>query len=97
MSRRSLGGELTYARGEMTHTAAKRRLIIDDLAAILRKPRAAPVLTPGEVIALALNGTRWIPGRPVEDGDVVVFQMLRLLRQAGYEIVPKEQNGAKGP
>jgi len=72
----------------MSRTPAQRRLIIDDLATILRKPTAAPTITPGEVIALALNGTQWIPGRPVEDGDMVIFQTLRLLRQAGYAIVP---------
>lgn len=69
-------------------TPVQRRFIIDDLAAVLRKPCAAPILTPGEVIALALNGTHWIPGRPVEDGDMVVYQMLRLLSEAGWQIVP---------
>jgi hypothetical protein len=72
----------------MTRTAPERRLIIDDLAKVLRKPSAAPTITPGEVIALALNGTHWTPGRPVQDGDMVIFQTLRLLRQAGYTIVP---------
>jgi len=76
-------------------TSATRRLIIDDLAAVLRKPTAAPVLTPGEVIALALNGTQWVPGRPVEDGDQVIFQTLRLLRQAGYVIVPATKENKK--
>lgn len=71
-----------------TRTPAQRRFIIDDLAKVLRKPSAAPTITPGEVIALALNGTQWIPGRPVQDGDMVIFQTLRLLRQAGYAIVP---------
>jgi hypothetical protein len=69
-------------------TPAQRRLVIDDLATILRKPTAAPTITPGEVIALALNGTQWVPGRPVQDGDMVIYQTLRLLRQAGYAIVP---------
>jgi hypothetical protein len=73
-----------------TRTPAQRRLIIDDLAKVLRKPSAAPTITPGEVIALALNGTMWIPGRPVEDGDMVIFQIIRLLKEAGYEIRPKE-------
>jgi len=78
----------------MTHTPAARRLIIDDLAKVLRKPSAAPTITPGEVIALALNGTQWVPGRLVQDGDMVIYQTLRLLRQAGYAIVPatKEDN-----
>jgi hypothetical protein len=71
-----------------TRTATQRHCILDDLAKVLRNPRAAPILTPGEVIALALNATQWIPGRPVEDGDMVIFQTLRLLRQAGYAIVP---------
>lgn len=71
-------------------SATDRRWIIDDLAKILRKPSAAPTMTEGEVIALALNGTQWIPGRPVQDGDMVIFQIKRLLRQAGYSIVPTE-------
>ena len=75
----------------MTRTDTQRRLIIDDLAQVLRKPSAAPTITPGEVIALALNGTQWVPGRPVQDGDMVIFQTLRLLRQAGYAIVPIER------
>lgn len=75
----------------MTRTARERRFIIDDLARVLRKPSAAPTITPGEVIALALNGTQWVPGRPVQDGDMVIFQTLRLLRQAGYQIVPIEK------
>jgi hypothetical protein len=76
-------------------TPAARRLIIDDLAKVLRKPSAAPTITPGEVIALALNGTQWIPGRPVQDGDMVIFQTLRLLRQAGYAIVPASREDKK--
>jgi len=80
----------------MTRTPAARRLIIDGLASLMRKPTAAPVMTPGEVIALALNGTQWVPGRPVQDGDQVIFQTLRLLRQAGYAIVPAESKPSPG-
>ena len=65
----------------------RRHYVIDDLAQILRKPSAAPTITPGEVIALALNGTMWIPGRPVDPDDMVVDQILRLLKEAGWKIV----------
>lgn len=67
--------------------AAQRRLIIDDLAMILRKPSAAPTITPSEVIALALNGAQWVPGaRLIGADDIVVFQILRLLQEAGWKI-----------
>ena len=64
-------------------------LVIDDLALILRKPSAAPTITPAEVIALALNGTMWTPGvREISDNDMVVVQILRLLKEAGWKIEP---------
>ena len=69
-------------------TAAQRRLIIDDLATILRKPTAAPTLTPGEVIAVMLCGTQWTPGRYHDPDGAVVQSILRGLKEAGYAIVP---------
>jgi len=74
----------------MRLTPSRKHYLIDDLAKVLRKPSAAPTITPGEVIALVLNTTQWVPDRPVEDGDMVIYQIIRILGQAGYSIVPTE-------
>ena len=66
----------------------QRRLIIDDLALILRKPRAAPMVEPSEVIAIALSMVRWTPGRLHGPDDRIVQLILRGLREAGWKIEP---------
>jgi hypothetical protein len=69
-------------------TAAQRRLIIDDLATILRKPTAAPTISPAELIAVTLSTTQWVPGRFLDPDDVVVQSILQMLKEGGYAIVP---------
>ena len=82
----------------MKRTTAQRRLIIDDLATILRKPTAAPTITPAELIAVTLSTTQWVPGRFLDPDDVVVQSILKMLKEAGYAIVPatkEELDGAE--
>lgn len=67
---------------------AARRLIIDDLATILRKPSAAPTITPAELIAVTLSTTQWVPGRWLDPDDLVVVSIIKMLRDGGYVIVP---------
>jgi hypothetical protein len=60
---------------------------IDRMPLIAREPSARPKITPAEVIALSLNGTMWTPGvREIKDDDMVVVQILRLLKEAGWKI-----------
>lgn len=69
-------------------TPAARRYIIDDLAKVLRKPSAAPTITPGELIAITLSTTRWVPGRILGPDDLVVRSIIKMLKDGGYAIVP---------
>lgn len=80
----------------MTRSPAQRRLIIDDLAAVLRRPSAAPTMTPSEVIALTLNTTMWVPGRLLDPDDVVVASIIQMLRQGGYAILPATKEDRDG-
>jgi hypothetical protein len=67
----------------------ERHLLIDELTCMMRKPSAAPTLTDSEVIAIVLNMTEWIPGdRLLDPDDVVVQEIKRGLRLAGYSITP---------
>lgn len=75
----------------MTRTASERRFLIDDLAKVLRKPSAAPLITPPELIAITLSTTQWVPGRILGPEDLVVVSIMKMLEQGGYEIVPREK------
>lgn len=66
----------------------QQRIGIDDLAKVLRKPSAAPTITPAEVIAIVLTTTKWKPNRILSDDDEVVQAILHGLEEAGHKIVP---------
>lgn len=68
---------------------ATRQLLIDQVATILRKPSAAPTVTPSEAIAIALTSARWKPDRFIDPGDRVVALVLRALKDAGWKIEPR--------
>jgi hypothetical protein len=77
----------------MRHLAKhrERHLVIDRLTCLMRQPTAAPLLMPDEVIAVVLNMTEWIPGdRLLDPEDIVVQEIKRGLRLAGYSITPTE-------
>ena len=70
----------------------------DRLATVMRKPRAAPILDPNEVIAWALNSIefQWWPRslkefRGFTETSIPVTTVLCALRLAGYKIVPMER------
>lgn len=65
-----------------------RHYVIDDLAKVLRKPSAAPTVTPAEVIAIVLSTTHWKPGRILSADDLVVLSILECLEDAGWKIEP---------
>lgn len=65
-----------------------RHLFIDDLAKVLRRPSAAPTITPAEVIAIVLTTTQWKPNRILDPDDVVVQSILQSLAEAGWKIEP---------
>lgn len=67
---------------------AEKHYRIDDLARVLRKPSAAPTITPAEVIAIVLTTTKWKPNRIMSDDDEVVQAILHGLEEAGHKIVP---------
>ncbi len=66
-----------------------RHFFIDDVARVLRKPSAAPTITPAELIAVTLSTTQWMPPRLVDPEDVVVVSILKMLEEGGYKIVPR--------
>lgn len=66
-----------------------RHFVIDDLAKVLRKPTAAPTITPSEVIAVVLTTTQWKPNRILDPDDAVVHSILKCLDDAGWKIVPR--------
>jgi hypothetical protein len=70
-----------------------RHFIIDDIAKVLRKPRASPLLEPREVISCALNYAMqyefW--KRQITDTSLVVRAVEEALRSEGYKIVPMER------
>jgi hypothetical protein len=65
-----------------------RPLLIDDLVKVLRKPSAAPTITPAEVIAIVLTTTHWKPNRILDPDDLVVQSILTSLEEAGWKIEP---------
>jgi hypothetical protein len=65
-----------------------RHFIIDDLAKVLRKPSAAPTITPAEVIAIVLTTTQWKPNRALDPEDAVVQSIITTLAEAGWKIEP---------
>ena len=73
----------------MTRTIANRRLVIDDLAKVLRRPSAAPTIEPAVLIAVTLSTTRWVPGRLLDPDDLVVQSILKMLEDGGWKIVPR--------
>lgn len=66
-------------------------LFVDPPATLLRKPSAAPVITPQECIALALTAAQWKPGRIMDPNGEVVQLVMKSLRYEGYKIVPMER------
>lgn len=56
-----------------------------------RKPRAGPLLEPGEVIALSLNGIphEWWRGLPLSEDSIAVREILNGLKLAGWKIEPR--------
>lgn len=70
---------------------SRQGMFIDPPASLLRKPTAAPTVTPAECVALALTCSQWKPGRIMDpDGDVVQL-VLRSLKREGWKIVPMER------
>lgn len=71
--------------------AARQGFFVDPPATLLRKPTAAPTVSPRECIALALTCSQWKPGRIVDpDGDIVNL-VLSSLKREGWKIVPMER------
>ena len=66
-----------------------RQLTIDRLAVQLRKPQAAPLVTPAEAIAIALSVVRWTPGVLQDPDGRTVTLVLKALHEAGWKIEPR--------
>ena len=73
----------------MTRTVPDLRLIIDQAAVDARKPCAGPLVQPSEAIAIALSIVRWKPGDLLDPEGRVVTLILKAVRDAGWEIVPR--------
>lgn len=63
---------------------------VDRMPIEARKPRAGPLLDPGEVIALALSSIpyRW-SGRALGEDSPPVREVINALHLAGYKIEPR--------
>lgn len=68
---------------------AARQRTIDSLATLIRKPTAAPLVTPAEAIAIALSIVRWSPGDLQDPDGRVVQLVLKALKDAGWKIEPR--------
>jgi hypothetical protein len=68
---------------------AARQFTIDRLATLIRKPQAAPLVTPAEAIAIALSVVRWAPGELQDPEGLVVTLVLKALKDAGWKIEPR--------
>lgn len=77
-------------------TRLKRGLFVDPPATLLRKPSAAPTVTPAECIALSLTCAQWKPGRIMDPHGDVVQLVLRSLKREGWKIVPMEREDFDG-
>lgn len=69
--------------------ASRQQVMLDLSALIQRKPTAAPLVEPGEAVAIALSMLRWAPGRLHGPDDRTVTLVLKSLDLAGWKIVPK--------
>jgi hypothetical protein len=65
------------------------RLTIDQAAVDARKPSAGPLVEPKEAIAIALSIVRWKPGDLQDPDGRVVQLVLKAVRDAGWEFVPR--------
>lgn len=61
---------------------------IDRAALDARKPRAGPLVTPAEAIAIALSIVRWKPGDLLDPEGRVVSLVLKAIKDAGWKIEP---------
>lgn len=66
-------------------------VLIDQIAPFLRKPSAAPLLTPAEVISAALSLFVPGPARLISPTGIGVKMILLALDKTGYKIVPAER------
>lgn len=66
----------------------KQGMFIDPPSTLLRKPTAAPTVTPAECSAIALTATEWKPGGIMDPDGVVVRHVLKALHQGGWKIEP---------
>jgi hypothetical protein len=73
-----------------------RELVIDRLALIMRKPRAEPLVTPEEVIAVALSAFVPGPADLISPTGRGVRTIMLLLKKMGYKIVPMEREDYDG-
>ena len=69
----------------------KPGMFIDPPPTLLRKPTAAPTVTPAECIALALTASEWKPGNIMDPDGTIVQLVLKSLRHEGWKIVPMER------
>ncbi|MBR0871175.1 hypothetical protein JQ633_12460 [Bradyrhizobium tropiciagri] len=66
-----------------------KRVLIDELALSLRKPTAAPLIDPGEAVAVALSISQPGPARLISPDGPMVRLVLLSLKLAGYKIEPR--------
>lgn len=70
--------------------AKRQGFFVDPPATLLRKPSAAPTITPEECIAVALTAAQWKPGNIIDPDREVVQLCLRSLKREGWRIAPIE-------
>lgn len=65
--------------------------IVDRMPLDARKPKAGPLLEPGEVIALSLNAIphEWWKRLPLSETSEPVLTVLDGLKRAGWKIEPR--------
>lgn len=66
-----------------------KRIIIDELTTLMRKPSAAPLIRPKEAISVALSLAQPGPARMISPDGPMVHMVLLSLKLAGYKIEPR--------
>lgn len=73
-------------RRKPSAATTKRRLVIDELALSMRKPRAGPLIDPEEAIAIALSMLPSSTGFICSPDAPAVRLIMHSLKSAGWKI-----------
>ena len=71
-------------------TRKRKGFFVAPPSTLLRKPTAAPIITPEECVAVALTAAQWKPGNIMDPDGEVVRLVMHSLKREGWEVRPIE-------